>query len=34
MTAAGNETTTRLIGFIGQQRRTPDQRRQLVGDFS
>jgi cytochrome P450 len=32
---AGNETTTRLIGFIGQLLcEHPDQRRQLVDDFS
>jgi cytochrome P450 len=32
---AGNETTTRLIGFIGQLlAQHPDQRRQLVEDFS
>ena len=32
---AGNETTTRLIGFIGQLLSDhPDQRRQLVDDFS
>jgi len=32
---AGNETTTRLIGFIGQLlSEHPDQRRQLVEDFS
>ena len=32
---AGNETTTRLIGFIGQLlAEHPDQRRQLVDDFS
>ncbi|MCW2564513.1 MAG: cytochrome [Mycobacterium sp.] len=32
---AGNETTTRLIGFIGQLLADhPDQRRQLVDDFS
>jgi cytochrome P450 len=32
---AGNETTTRLIGFIGQLlSEHPDQRRQLVADFS
>ena len=32
---AGNETTTRLIGFIGQLlSEHPDQRRQLVDDFS
>jgi cytochrome P450 len=32
---AGNETTTRLIGFIGQLlAEHPGQRRQLVGDFS
>jgi len=31
---AGNETTTRLIGFIGQLlSEHPDQRRQLVDDF-
>ena len=32
---AGNETTTRLIGFIGQLlAQHPDQRRELVEDFS
>jgi cytochrome P450 len=32
---AGNETTTRLIGFIGQLlAEHPDQRRELVDDFS
>ncbi|OBI79621.1 cytochrome P450 [Mycobacterium sp. E740] len=32
---AGNETTTRLIGFIAQLlAEHPDQRRELVGDFS
>ena len=32
---AGNETTTRLVGFIGQLLSDhPDQRRQLVDDFS
>jgi cytochrome P450 len=32
---AGNETTTRLIGFIGQLlSEHPDQRRQLADDFS
>ena len=32
---AGNETTTRLIGFIGQLLSDhPDQRRQIVDDFS
>jgi cytochrome P450 len=32
---AGNETTTRLIGFIGQLlAEYPDQRRQLADDFS
>jgi cytochrome P450 len=32
---AGNETTTRLIGFIGQLlAEHPDQRRELVEDFS
>ena len=32
---AGNETTTRLIGFIGQLLdQHPDQRRELVDDFS
>ena len=32
---AGNETTTRLIGFIGQLLcEHPDQRRELVEDFS
>ncbi|MGV0851067.1 cytochrome P450 [Mycolicibacterium phlei] len=32
---AGNETTTRLIGFIGQLlAEHPDQRRELVADFS
>jgi cytochrome P450 len=32
---AGNETTTRLIGFIGKLlAEHPDQRRQLVDDFS
>jgi cytochrome P450 len=32
---AGNETTTRLIGFIGQLlAQHPDQRRELVDDFS
>jgi cytochrome P450 len=32
---AGNETTTRLIGFIGQLLSDhPDQRRELVADFS
>jgi cytochrome P450 len=32
---AGNETTTRLIGFIGQLlAQHPDQRRQLADDFS
>ena len=32
---AGNETTTRLVGFIGQMLSDhPDQRRQLVDDFS
>jgi cytochrome P450 len=32
---AGNETTTRLIGFIGQLLdQHPDQRRELVEDFS
>jgi cytochrome P450 len=32
---AGNETTTRLIGFIGQLlSEHPDQRRQLAADFS
>jgi cytochrome P450 len=32
---AGNETTTRLIGFAGQLlAENPDQRRELAGDFS
>ncbi|ORB65006.1 cytochrome P450 [Mycolicibacterium tusciae] len=32
---AGNETTTRLIGFIGQLlAQHPEQRRELAGDFS
>src|SRR4029077_9147588 len=32
---AGNETTTRLVGFIGQLLSDhPDQRRQLANDFS
>ncbi len=35
ITGAGNETTTRLIGFIAQMlAEHPDQRRELVEDFS
>jgi len=35
LAGAGNETTTRLIGFIGQLlAEHPDQRRELVEDFS